>query len=155
MIWFGERAAQSFAAKLRAQVEALHFADAGLKFVQGDAACELPFVRCQQKAAFGRSVVAGKAGEFLVEVLKAEAEAEGLRVFEEEFAGLGDLGRRFGLRRTSNALYHRGHRGHRGSFEKLDVRLSFPLWSSVSSVVKVLDYPISMPPFTFSTWPVM
>jgi hypothetical protein len=36
--------------------------------------------------------------------LKAEAEAEGLRVFEEEFAGLGDMGWGFGLgkRKTLN-----------------------------------------------------
>ncbi len=59
-----------------------------------------PSIFGQQKAAFWRGVVAGEAGEFFVEVLKAEAEAEGLRVFEEEFAGLGDLGRRIQLETT-------------------------------------------------------
>jgi len=59
--------------------------------MESNASGQLGFILCQQKAAVGRGVVAGEAIEFLVEVLKAEAEAEGLRVFEEEFAGFGDL----------------------------------------------------------------
>jgi hypothetical protein len=44
----------------------------------------------------GRCIVARKSGKFFIEVLKAQAEAERLRVFEKEFAGLSELGRRFG-----------------------------------------------------------
>jgi hypothetical protein len=76
--------------------------------VQGNAARELVFVVCQQKAALGRSIVAGETGEFFVEVLKAEAEAEGLRVLEEKIAGLRDLNGGFGLRKVKT-FNHRGH----------------------------------------------
>ncbi len=48
-----ECAAQSFAAKLRAQIKALHFADARLKFVQGDAASKLPFVAASRRRPSG------------------------------------------------------------------------------------------------------
>ena len=51
--------------------------------MQGDAAGELGVEFRQQKAAGGRSVVTGKLGEFLVEILEAEAKAEGLRVLRE------------------------------------------------------------------------
>src|SRR5271167_2290865 len=86
-----ERTAQALATKRGTQVEALHFTDSGFEFMESNASGQLGFILCQQKAAVGRGVVAGEAIEFLVEVLKAEAEAEGLRVFEEEFAGFGDL----------------------------------------------------------------
>jgi hypothetical protein len=35
--------------------------------------------------------VAGQFGKFLIEVLKAKAEAQGLGVFDEQFASLCDL----------------------------------------------------------------
>jgi hypothetical protein len=60
--------------------------------MQCDAAGELAFILGQQQAAFGRSIATWEIGEFSVEVLKSEAEAEGLGVFDEEFAGLGELG---------------------------------------------------------------
>src|SRR5271169_2504098 len=56
----GQGAAQSLAAKLRTQVETLHFADAGAERVQGNAARELAVEFGQQQAATGWSVVAGK-----------------------------------------------------------------------------------------------
>ena len=117
----GQESAQSLAAELRAQIEALHLADLRFELVQSDAARELAFVFGEQQAAFGWSIVAGEFGEFLVEVLEAEAEAEGLRVFEEEFAGLGDLGRGFRLRERQT--FH--HRGTQRKLEKHCVRLSF------------------------------
>jgi len=40
---------------------------------------------------------AGEFREFLIEILKAQTEAEGLSVFEEQFARLRDLTRRFCL----------------------------------------------------------
>src|ERR1700686_1782681 len=103
-----ESAAQSFAAKLRTQVEALHLADLRFERVQGDAARELVFVGGEQKPAFGRSVGPGETGQFFVEVLKAEAEAEGLRVLEEQFPGLRDLNGGFGLSKVKT-FNHRGH----------------------------------------------
>jgi ABC-type uncharacterized transport system substrate-binding protein len=57
----------------------------------------LTFVLGQQQATGWRCVLARQASEFLVEILKAQAEAQGLRVFEEEFSDLGYLGRRFCL----------------------------------------------------------
>jgi hypothetical protein len=85
------------------------------------------FVFGQQQATGGRSVVAGQIGEFLIEVLEAQAEAEGLGVFEEEFAGLGDLLRRFGLSKRKT-FHHRGHRGTQGSLRTVfRFGESFPL----------------------------
>src|ERR1700687_2581288 len=103
-----ESAAQSFAAKLRTQVEALHLADLRFERVQSDASGELVFAGCEQKPALGRSVVTGETGQFFVEVLKAKAEAEGLRVLQEEFPGLRDLDGGFGLSKIKT-LNHRGH----------------------------------------------
>ncbi|SPF47026.1 hypothetical protein SBA1_700019 [Candidatus Sulfotelmatobacter kueseliae] len=80
-----------------------------------DATRELPFVFGQQQAAFGRTVVARQASEFLLKILEAQTEAQRLRVFEEEFKGLGDLRSRFGLS-NCETLNHREHRGHRGSW---------------------------------------
>ncbi len=76
-------AAQPLAAKLRAQVEALHLTDAQLEFVQSDAACEVSFTLGEEQAAFRWSIVTRKSGELLVEILEAQAEPEGLRVLEE------------------------------------------------------------------------
>jgi len=51
--------------------------------MEGDAARELTLAFYKQEAALRRSVVARQSGEFSVEVLKAETEAEGLRVFQK------------------------------------------------------------------------
>jgi hypothetical protein len=51
--------------------------------MERNAAGELAFIFHQQQAALRRSVVTRKSGKFLVEVLKAEAEAQGLRVLQE------------------------------------------------------------------------
>ena len=121
-----------------------------------DTACELAFVFGQEQTDLrvARSRPA-RLGEFLVKVLKAQAEAEGLRVFEEELAGLSDLGWGFCLSECKTS-YHRGHRGHRGISGSRIVRGFISSATSVFSVVKILfSYPISMPPFTFRTWPVM
>ena len=50
-----------------------------------------------QQPAIGRSIVSGKAGEFLLEALKAQAEAERFSVLEKKLTRLRDLGRRFCL----------------------------------------------------------
>ena len=50
----------------------------------------------EQQSPVGRSVVSGKAREFLIETLEAETEAERLGVFDQEFADLGDM--RWGFR---------------------------------------------------------
>ncbi|SPE24501.1 hypothetical protein SBA7_1030018 [Candidatus Sulfotelmatobacter sp. SbA7] len=81
--------------------------------MQGHTASQLTLEFSQQKTATGRRVVAGQSCKFLIEVLKAEAEAQRLGVFEKKFAGLGDLGRSRRLQKYKT-LYPRGHRGHRG-----------------------------------------
>jgi hypothetical protein len=73
--------------------------------VKRDTTRQLAFVLRQQQPPFRMSVVTGQAGDFLVEILKTQAEAEGLRVFEEEFASQSDLGGRFGLRERK--IFHR------------------------------------------------
>ena len=149
-----QSSAQAFAAKLRAQVEALHFTDTRIQFVEGDAARELAVVVGKEKAAIGRGVVSGEICKLFVEALKAEAESQGLRVFQEEFAGLGDLGRRLRLNK-SKTLYHRGHRGHRGFLGNCMFCIHFLCVLRVLCGEVFEVYPISMPPFTFRTWPVM
>lgn len=54
--------------------------------MERDAADGLGFMIGEEQAAFWQRVLAGEIGEFLVETLEAEAEAQGLGVFEEEFA---------------------------------------------------------------------
>src|ERR1700688_3572661 len=53
----GQDASQALAAKPRAQVKALHLADAWLQFVERADAGELTVVSCEQKAALRRGVV--------------------------------------------------------------------------------------------------
>jgi hypothetical protein len=60
--------------------------------MKGGAAGELAIVFCKEEATVGRGVVSGEACQFFVETLEAQAEAERFAVYEEEFAGLGDLG---------------------------------------------------------------
>src|SRR5271168_555979 len=80
-----QRAPQPLAAKLWTQKKPLHFANARVQLMQRNAACELTVTLYEQQAALWWSVVAGESGKFLVEVLKAEAEAQGLRVLEKQF----------------------------------------------------------------------
>jgi hypothetical protein len=47
------------------------------------AGCELALVFREQQATLGRSIVARESSEFFIEVLEAEAEAEGLRVLQK------------------------------------------------------------------------
>ncbi len=90
---FRQNASQAPAAKLRAEIEPLHFADSRLQSMQRHATCQLAPIRREQQPAVGRSVISGEAGEFLVETLKAQTEAERLCVLQKEFAGLFNLGR--------------------------------------------------------------
>src|SRR6185437_10257778 len=112
------------AAKLRTYIEALHLAYIFLKLVEGNAASGLAAAGGEQQAAVRRCIVAGKRCEFLVEILETQAEAQGIRVFEEEFAGLGDVFRRFGSLKVKSV-------GRRGSF--LVVRFHFFIKSSGES----------------------
>src|SRR5258707_8150117 len=80
---FGQSAAKAFAAKLRAQVQAFHLADTGSQLVKRNAGRKFAVVFREQQAAVWGSVLAGKFREFFVETLKAEAETEGLGVFQE------------------------------------------------------------------------
>jgi hypothetical protein len=78
---------------LRSKIKALHLADLNFYFVQCDATCQVVPIMCQEEPAARGSVVSGKAGEFLVETLKAQAKTEGVSVFEKEFPHLLDLDR--------------------------------------------------------------
>ena len=51
----------------------------------------------QQQTPARRNVIAGKLRKFLVKILEAKAEAEGLRVLEKQLAGLCDLRAGLGL----------------------------------------------------------
>jgi hypothetical protein len=87
--------------------------------VQSHASSQFAFIQSEQQAAIGWRIVTWKSGQFLIEILEAQAEAERLRIFEEKFAGLRDLCGRF-------------------------------CWRYRQSRNRV-RYPMSIPPFTFST----
>jgi len=91
----GENAAQSFAAKEGPDIQAFHFAYAGRERPHGDATGELAFVFGEKQAPVRWRVVTRQASQFLIEILKTQAEAKGFGVFEEQFASQDDLlGRR-------------------------------------------------------------
>lgn len=92
----GDGAPQSFAAKGGAQVEALHFANARRQLVERNATGRRGIAFDQQQTTVGRSIVAGQACQFLVKVLKAQGEAEGRGILEEELAHLHNLSGRAG-----------------------------------------------------------
>src|SRR5215472_11687772 len=94
----GKHAAESLAAELRTEVQALHLAGVGRQSVERDASGKLALVFGEQKPAVGRGVVAGQVPKLCIEVLEAKTKAQRLRVFEKQFAGLRDLGGSFGLR---------------------------------------------------------
>jgi len=89
---FGEAAAEFQPAKFGTNVEALHFADAGLKRTKGHASGGLAIDFGEQQASARGRVLAGKRGVFLVEALEAEAEAERLSVLDEKLACGFDFG---------------------------------------------------------------
>ena len=88
---FCQSSPQALATKLLPEIETLHLTDRAFQFVQCDATGQLSFELSQQQPTIGRSVIAGECGQLLVEPLEAQAEAERLRIFEEKFAGLGDV----------------------------------------------------------------
>ena len=51
-----------------------------------DAACYLTPILRHKKTAAGWNVVSGKSGEFLIEILEAQAEAERLGILEKKFS---------------------------------------------------------------------
>src|SRR6185437_3031966 len=120
-----QRLAQALATNLWAHIEALHFANAGLQRVQGNATGEVPAQSRQQQSSLWRSVVAGQARQFLLETLKAQVKAERRSILLKKHAGFGEM---LGCDRLGDGD-GRGRRRAR--------------------------YPIRIPPFTLSTWPVM
>src|SRR5207237_5850802 len=88
---FCQHAPQAVAHEVGAKVEPLHLADFGLQLVQSQASCQLAFIQSEQQAAIGWLVVARKPGQFLIEILEAQAETKRTGVFEKEFADLRDL----------------------------------------------------------------
>lgn len=89
---------QSFPAKIGAHVEPLHFANFVFESAQPDAASWLAATAREKELPGGRSVRSWQGSEFLIETLKTQAEAERLRVFEEEGADLLDV---FGKNRSN------------------------------------------------------
>ena len=155
-----ERASQAFSAKLRTQIETLHLTAVAVEFVERNASCELAFILSEQQASSRRRVVAGEVGEFLIEILKAQTEAERLCIFQEKFASLGDLPRGFRLVKKKT-FYRRVRRDRRGMIWRCCGFCRHDVFSVFSGARSVLGgelrqvYPISMPPFTLSTCPVM
>jgi len=75
-----ERAAQTSAAKGRTQIESLAFGAVLVDAAQGDATGGLDADGGERETAAGRRIGAGKAREFIAEVLEAWREAEGVPV---------------------------------------------------------------------------
>ncbi len=149
-----EYATQAPATKLRTKIKALHLTDSWLQRVERHTSRQLALIFRQQQAAVWRRVIARKSGKFFVEALKAEAETERLRVFEEKLPYFFDLRWRLRLYQTKTGN-RGGHRGRGGNFllrRCLTFLLHFlcVLCGQISN-----DYPISIPPFTFNTCPVM
>ena len=94
------------ATKLRAKIEALHLADSGFEFVQRDATRQFASVFSQQQAAVRRGVISRKARKFLVETLKAQAEAERFSILEKKLTSLSHLGRRLRLLQSKSGIGH-------------------------------------------------
>src|SRR5207253_4164115 len=92
---FCQHAPQAFAPEFGPKIQALHLADFGLQLVQSHASCQLAFIQSEPQAAIGWLVVARKPGQFLVEILEAQAEAKRAGVFEKKLADLRDLCGRF------------------------------------------------------------
>ena len=65
--------------------------------MQSYAPRQLSVVFRQKKAAIRCGIVARKPSQFLLEVLKAEIDAERLRILQKQFADLCDLRSRFRL----------------------------------------------------------
>jgi hypothetical protein len=65
--------------------------------MQSYAPRQLPTVFGQQEAAVRWSIVARKPCKLFFKILKAEIDAERLRVLQEKFSCLGDLRRRLRL----------------------------------------------------------
>src|SRR4029077_18093995 len=78
-----------------------------------DAAGKLPGIFGQQQTAFWWRVVARKAGEFFVEILKAETKTQRLGVFEKKLSSLRDLCGRLhlhGLQSGIASVFHGQHK---------------------------------------------
>ena len=88
---FRQRASHASAAKLRTKIKPLHLADFRVQFVQRDTTSQLAAILRQQQPAGRRGVIPGKPGKFLIETLKAQTEAERLRVLEKKLTGLINL----------------------------------------------------------------
>jgi hypothetical protein len=59
--------------------------------VESDASRKFALIFRNQEPPFGRSIVAGKGCKFLIEILEAQTESQGLTVIEKKFARLSDL----------------------------------------------------------------
>ena len=71
--------------KARLHVEPLHLADAGVELAERNRTRRLAAGRCASSSApLGRGVLAGEAGQLLVEVLVGERKAERLGVLAEQ-----------------------------------------------------------------------
>ena len=87
----------SQAPELRTHMEVFHFTYTLLEFSQGYAA-RTPFTnKGKQYAAVGRGIFARHILQFLVEILKAEAEFQRFGIFAKEHDGLSVVIGRLGL----------------------------------------------------------
>lgn len=103
---FRQRAPCASTAKLWTKIEALHLANSRFQFVQRHTACQCAAIFRDQQPAFRRRIISRKAGKFLIETLKAQAEAERVCILEEKLACLSDLGRRLRLVESESGISH-------------------------------------------------
>src|SRR4029077_11731811 len=103
---FGQSASHTPAAKLRAKIKTLHLANSGFQFMQSHATGLLTLVFSQQQPAIRRGVVSRKSRKFLVEALKAQAEAERFSILAKKFTHLSNLARRFRLPQGKSGISH-------------------------------------------------
>src|SRR5437764_278219 len=92
-----EFSSEARAAELRSHIQALHFAHTVVNPSQRDAARRAFACAREQESARGRRVVAGQSFQLLLEILKAEVNADRRLVLAEQTACLFDVLDSFGL----------------------------------------------------------
>src|SRR6266567_71949 len=80
--------AETLQAKRAAHIEPFHFANAFPDFAQRDAPRGAGGGQRDQQTSIGRSVPARQLRQFLLEILEAQVDADGLLVFHKQFARL-------------------------------------------------------------------
>lgn len=99
---FSKLAPDMESAKRWPDVEAFHLARTGGDLAECDASGRLAVGECENDAAGWRSVSSGQGSEFVVELLKAQVDSDGLLVFEEQLADQRHVVRRLGKTKSNH-----------------------------------------------------